>query len=248
MGLETAGKMAGILRTWWQGGERYAENVSPDGSGKPLELVFTGNAIYSALIWQQLTWDVKLHFSNWSEIFGNRNPVNLEIGIGNGEFIADKAAENPDENWVGVEVFKKIFHKAASRAAKNKVGNIRILQFDAYLILRLFPDAFLKNIYVNFPDPWPKNQHKRRRLLKTPFIALAASKLASGGCLHIATDHEDYAHEIEANLAEVSSLKSAFDRPYLPDIDGYFPTKYFKKFASTNGAYFFRYIKQRDEL
>lgn len=242
MAPETAGHTAEVLRTWWQGGERYAENISPNG--KPLELPFEGNALYGRVIWQQISWDVKLCFSDWQSIFGNSNPVNLEIGIGNGEFLANKAADNPNENWVGVEVFKKIFRKAASRAAKNIAGNIRVIQFDAYLILRLVPDSFLKNIYVNFPDPWPKNQHKRRRLLKTPFITLAASKLHKGGVLHMATDHEDYALEIEKNVSEVESLKSAFGQAYVRHIDDYFPTKYFKKFASSKGAYFFRYIKQ----
>ena len=175
------------------------------------------------------------------EIFGNNNPLNLEIGIGNGEFIAKYAAEKPDENWIGVEVFKKIFKLAAKRAAKIETNNIRIIQFDAALILRLMEDNSLSSVYVNFPDPWPKKKHKRRRLLKPEFMQLIVSKLKPGGLMQIATDHDDYAEEINENLKEVTGIKSIYDTSFVRHVDDYFPTKYYRKFVSSDGAYFFRY-------
>lgn len=230
-----------IIRSWWQGGERYAENISE--TGETLELPFRQNALYAKALWEQLSPKMLLRPLDWNAVFGNSLEINLEIGIGNGEFIAYSAENYQQENWVGVEVFKKVFDKAASKAAKNKTGNIRVIQFDADLIIRLFPDGYLKNIHVNFPDPWPKNQHKRRRLLKTPFLNLCATKLKTGGILHIATDHDDYAIEIQKNISKVSTLKSAFPEAFLRNIDDCFPTKYYKKFAVENGAYFFRYFK-----
>lgn len=231
-----------IIPSWWQGGERYVGNISENGA--ILNLPFQKNALYAKPIWAQINPDILLRPLDWSTVFLNDNEMNMEIGIGNGEFLAYAAENYPHENWVGVEVFKEVFNKAASRASKNLTGNMRIIQFDAHLILRLFPDCSLKNIHVNFPDPWPKTQHKRRRLLKTFFINLCAAKLKIGGFLHIATDHADYAAEIKANISKSSGLESAFKEAFLRKIDDCFPTKYYKKFAADNGAYFFRYIKK----
>ncbi len=130
-----------------------------------------------------------------------------------------------------MEVFKKIFKLAEKRVNKIDADNIRIIQFDAALILRLMEDEALSNIYVNFPDPWPKKKHKRRRLLKPEFMQLMVSKLKKGGLMQIATDHDDYA----------KGIKSIYETSFVRHVDNYFPTKYFRKFVSSDGAYFFRY-------
>ncbi len=225
--------------SWWQGGIRYAENI--DKNGEILKLPFEKNALYGDTVWSQLYPNIKLKPLTCMEIFGNNNPLNLEIGIGNGEFIAKYAGEKPEENWLGVEVFKKIFKLAEKRANKIETNNIRIIQFDAALILRLMEDESLSNVYVNFPDPWPKKKHKRRRLLKPEFIQLIVSKLKRGGLMQIATDHDDYAEEINENLKEVTGIESIYDTSFVRHVDDYFPTKYFRKFVSSEGAYFFRY-------
>ena len=225
--------------SWWQGGIRYAENI--DRNGEILKLPFEKNALYGDEIWSQLYPGIKLRPLTCMEIFGNNNPLNLEIGIGNGEFIAKYAGEKPDENWLGVEVFKKIFKLAEKRANKVETDNIRIIQFDAALILRLMEDESLSNVYVNFPDPWPKKKHKRRRLLKPEFMQIIVSKLKKGGLMQIATDHDDYADEINENLKEVTGIASIYETSFVRHVDDYFPTKYFRKFVSSDGAYFFRY-------
>ncbi len=227
--------------SWWQGGVRYAENIHPDGA--VLALPFEKNALYADKIWAQLTPGIKLRHIKSEEIFGNSNPVNLEIGIGNGEFIVNCAQNNKEENYIGVEVFKKIFKLAEKRANKIEHNNIRIIQFDAALILRLMEENSLKNVYVNFPDPWPKKKHKRRRLLKPEFMQLIVSRLQKGGLMQIASDHEDYACEIKENLESVTGIKSIYNTPYVRKVDDYFPTKYFRKFVNNDGAYFFRYEK-----
>lgn len=227
--------------SWWQGGIRYADNI--DENGVKLNLPFNHNALYGDEIWKQLYDGIKIRHISPNEIFGNENPLNLEIGIGNGEFIEKYALMKPDENWIGVEVFKKIFKLAEKRVNRVENNNVRIIQFDAALILRLFKDNSLKNIYVNFPDPWPKKKHKRRRLLKPEFIKLMVSKLEHGGLLQIATDHDDYAEEILENISQVEGIKSIYDTPFVRKVDDYFPTKYYRKFVSEDGAYFYRYVR-----
>lgn len=225
--------------SWWQGGIRYAENI--DSGGLLLKLPFENNALYGDTIWQQLYPNIKLRCISGAEIFGNNNPLNMEIGMGNGEFIIKYALDRPEENWIGVEVFKKIFKIAEKKVNNIKSNNIRIIQFDAALILRLMEDNSLNNVYVNFPDPWPKKKHKKRRLLKPEFIQLIVSKLKQGGLMQIATDHEDYANEINENIKKVQGIKSIYDTSYKRKVDDYFPTKYYRKFVSDDSAYFFRY-------
>ena len=227
--------------SWWQGGIRYADNIDPHGVS--LKFDFCKNALYGKSIWDQLYEGIKIKPVTTYELFGNNNPLNMEIGIGNGEFIVNYALNTPNENWLGVEVFKKIFKLAEKKANKIEHGNIRIIQFDAALILRLMQDNSLKNVFVNFPDPWPKKRHKRRRLLKPEFIDLIASKLEPLGMLQIATDHDDYALEIVENLSEVKGIKSIYDTTFVRNISDYFPTKYYRKFASEKGAYYFRFKK-----
>ncbi len=230
-----------VLMTWWQGGERYADNISENG--KELLFPFEGPALYGAPLWEQLEPDVKLKQVDFGVFFDKKRPLNFEIGMGNGEFIVKYAAGTPDENWLGVEVFRKVFAKAESRAVRSGLKNIRMIQFDAALILRLIPDGTLNSVYVNFPDPWPKSGHKRRRLLKTHFINLMASKLRPGGILQMVTDHDDYAEEICENLKGAEGIKSLFGSPYSRDTENCFHTKYYRKFAEKAGAYFFRYEK-----
>lgn len=173
-------------------------------------------------------------------IFGNDNPLNVEIGIGNGEFLQHYATKCPDENWLGFEVFKKVVIKAEKRALRVPSRNARVVHFDASFIVPLLPEQSVKGIFVNFPDPWPKTRHQRRRLLKTDFINMLVDKLVIGGVLTMATDHADYAKEIKKNLEPVSRLKSLFDTICVNELVDYYETKYYRKFAVHVGVHFFR--------
>lgn len=231
-----------IYRSYRQGGMRY-DGITIEGA-PVLQLNFDDNLYLTAApLWDQLQPGV--HFSplDFNVIFGNNNPVNVEIGIGNGEFIAHHAANAPDENWLGFEVFHKVFTKAVSRLQRAKITNTRLIQFDAELFIRLLPDNSVNHFYVNFPDPWPKAKHTKRRLLKSWFIALLRDKLVNGGTLTVATDHDDYAAEITENFAAVDKFVSTLGAPYLNDAGNYFRTKYFRKFAEEDTVYFYNYCK-----
>ena len=180
------------------------------------------------------------------DFFGGENVdnFNIEIGIGNGEFISEYAIRHPERHFVGFEVMKRIFRRAVIKG-KRAPGNLRLIHFDATFFVSLLEDETVDNFYVNFPDPWPKKKHIKRRLLKTEFIELLASKLKKGGILHIATDRGDYAEEITENLKPVSSLKSIFDTIYIEELEeGYIPTKYYRKFSEEGKVHFFKLVKE----
>ncbi len=178
-----------------------------------------------------------------ADIFGNDKPMNVEIGIGNGEFISEYAKANPEQNYLGFEVMKRIFNRAIRKANQVTHGNIRLMHFDATFIVSILKDGSVDNFYVNFPDPWPKKKHKKRRLLKTEFIELMVKKLKKGGTICMATDQIDYALEIEENLKPVKELKSVYNSVYIDRLDDYLPTKYYRKFVPELGVSFFRMKK-----
>jgi len=134
---------------------------------------------------------------DWEELFGNRNPLNLEIGFGVGNFIIEMGIREPNENFIGIDFYHKGIRKVITRIAKYEICNARIVYGDAKeKIPLLFAPEELNRIYINFPDPWPKKRHHKRRLIKPDFIKVLAEKLKCSGEIHIATDHEAYAMEI----------------------------------------------------
>lgn len=131
---------------------------------------------------------------DFPDLFGNRNPVILDIGFGNGESTWQMATANPDENFLGVEVHRPGVGHLLLNLATYSLGNVRIACTDAVEFLQAqVPDDSLAGVRLYFPDPWPKKRHHKRRLVQPAFAALAARKLAPRGTLHAATDWPDYA-------------------------------------------------------
>jgi tRNA (guanine-N7-)-methyltransferase len=144
--------------------------------------------------------------------FGRSAPVVLEIGSGMGESTAALAAARPEVDHVAVEVFEPGLAALLMRMAELGLTNLTLLRGDAVRLLReAVPEGSLDGIRVFFPDPWPKRRHRKRRLVQAGFVALAASRLRSGGFLHLATDWEDYATQMLAVVRSESLLDGAVD-------------------------------------
>lgn len=140
------------------------------------------------------------------ELFGRDVPVIAEIGFGMGETTAAIARENPGTNYLAIEVHGPGVGSLLKRLEAGSIENVRIVQHDAVEVLRdMVPEGSLAGMHVFFPDPWPKKRHHKRRLLQEPFVALAASRLAPGGVLHVATDWQEYAEHVLA-VCEACSL------------------------------------------
>ncbi len=140
-------------------------------------------------------------------IFGRVAPVVLEIGSGMGETTARIAAENPQTDYVAIEVHGPGVGSLLRRVADERLGNVRVIQHDAVEVLReMVPEGSLAAIHVFFPDPWPKKRHHKRRLVQPEFVQLAASRLARGGRLHVATDWQEYADHVLAVLSQTPGL------------------------------------------
>jgi len=139
---------------------------------------------------------------DFDRAFGRRARRVLEIGFGMGETTAAIARMRPDDDFLGIEVHSPGVGSLLRRVKEQGLTNVRVIQHDAVeLVAAMIPPASLAGIHVFFPDPWPKKRHHKRRLLTPAFVHELALRLAAGGYLHVATDWEEYAHEILATLS-----------------------------------------------
>jgi tRNA (guanine-N7-)-methyltransferase len=149
-------------------------------------------------LWPQYGIDYSPVLLNLDEVFGRAAQRVMEIGFGNGETLVRDAAERPEVDFLGVEVHEPGVGHCLIAASDLKITNLRVIRHDAVEVLRdQIEDGAFRRINLFFPDPWPKKRHHKRRLVQAPFLELAASKLAPGGILHIATDWENYAEHID---------------------------------------------------
>lgn len=130
-------------------------------------------------------------------IFPRPAPVILEIGFGNGKTLLQMAKQYPEFNFLGIEVYKTGIARLFMDMHMGSITNLRVINGDAVDILRnYFPDARAHIVQLFFPDPWPKTRHHKRRIVRTDFVNLVASKLVENGIFHIATDWADYARQV----------------------------------------------------
>ena len=129
-------------------------------------------------------------------VFGNPNPVEMEIGSGKGTFLTDQAKARPDVNFFGIEWANWFFRYASDRLRRNGCANARMVRAEAnYFLTEFVPDASLSALHVYFPDPWPKKRHHKRRLIQPPFLKTVERVLVPGGRLQVVTDHKGYFEE-----------------------------------------------------
>lgn len=126
-------------------------------------------------------------FEGFSNIFGNENPVHIEIGAGKGDFITTLAKENPNVNYLAFEKCADVIAIAATKA--EGIPNLRFANIDAELIDRVFPKGSVERIYLNFSDPWPKGRHRKKRLTHKTFLKKYQTILVPDGELHFKTDN-----------------------------------------------------------
>jgi tRNA (guanine-N7-)-methyltransferase len=148
----------------------------------------------------------------YETIFGNTNPVTVEIGFGMGSATAEIAARNPDKNYIGIEVHKPGVGKLLGEIQSRGLKNLRIIEHDAIEVLNnMITDESLDAFHVFFPDPWPKKRHHKRRLVQRPHTALFAEKLMSGGYFYMVTDWFEYAQSALEELNATTHFVNRYD-------------------------------------
>jgi len=143
------------------------------------------------------------HEVSLSDIWPRRNPLEVDIGAGKGRFLFARAMAHPETDYLGIERQYGRVYRAAKKAHRRGLTNIRIARVDAETgIAPLLPPESVRTFYIFFPDPWPKRRHQRRRLVNHTFLDLLHTKLLPGGFIHFATDHENYAEAVKLCFSE----------------------------------------------
>jgi tRNA (guanine-N7-)-methyltransferase len=171
---------------------------------------------------------------NWEAVFGNNNPLALEIGCGIGDFVTKTAADHPDINFIAIDYYNKGCDKTCRRLEKHGISNVRVLRVEAreFIAGHIPPDS-LTAVYINCPDPWPKKRHRKRRLVNSEFMDFVREYLQPGGDFYFATDFEDYGLDV----ADLMAIRSDFVNVLDPDLsrdnlDNYHRSKYMLKFMA----------------
>ena len=144
--------------------------------------------------------DGKLEFS---DVFGRKSPVQIEIGSGKGTFLLAQATQNPQIDFVGIEWARKYYRLAVDRMGRWEIKNVRMIRTDATFFLNEhISDESVDCFHIYFPDPWPKKRHNKRRFLCSANIDQMARCLKQDGGIKIATDHADYFEQIQQVFKE----------------------------------------------
>ncbi|MCM3786999.1 tRNA (guanosine(46)-N7)-methyltransferase TrmB [Domibacillus indicus] len=127
---------------------------------------------------------------HWYEIFGNNNPIHIEVGTGKGQFVTGMAKQNPDINYIGIEMYESVIVTALDRLIEADLPNLKLLNVDGAELLNYFEKGEVGRVYLNFSDPWPKSRHAKRRLTYKTFLSLYESLMPEGGEVHFKTDNQ----------------------------------------------------------
>ncbi|CZT38560.1 tRNA (guanosine(46)-N7)-methyltransferase TrmB [Streptococcus agalactiae] len=169
----------------------------------------------------------------WHEIFGNNNPIHIEVGSGKGAFITGMAEQNPDINYIGIDIQLSVLSYALDKVLDSGAKNIKLLLVDGSSLSNYFATGEVDLMYLNFSDPWPKKKHEKRRLTYKTFLDTYKDILPEQGEIHFKTDNRGL---FEYSLASFSqygmTLKQVWLDLHASDYQQNIMTEYERKFSN----------------
>ena len=184
----------------------------------------------------------------WKKLFGNENPIRIEIGMGKGRFIMDLARRNPQINYIGIEKYSSVLIRGIQKMEQDPLPNLYFIRMDAEEIVDVFGAEEVDKIYLNFSDPWPKDRHAKRRLPSKEFLARYDQFLIPDGRLEFKTDNKDLFDFALEELEPAGWKAEVVTRDLHHDeklCQGNIMTEYEEKF-SAQGNPIYKYIIYRD--
>lgn len=170
----------------------------------------------------------------WFELFGNQNPIHLELGCGQGEFICQNAENNPQLNFVGIDLYNEVLVQTLRKVNERSLENVRLIPMNIKLINEVFAEDEVEKIYINFCNPWPKRRHHIRRLTHPGFLEKYRKILINKGEVWFKTDDDGLFEDSLIYFPEsgFKELYKTFDLHSSPYAQNNIVTKYEEKFSS----------------
>ncbi|TWS94052.1 tRNA (guanosine(46)-N7)-methyltransferase TrmB [Streptococcus sp. sy018] len=169
----------------------------------------------------------------WQDVFGNEQPIHIEVGSGKGSFITGMAAKNPHINYIGIDIQRSVLSYALDKVLESDLPNIKLLLVDGSSLTNYFADGEIDLLYLNFSDPWPKTRHEKRRLTYKTFLETYEQILPEEGQIHFKTDNRGL---FEYSLASLSQYGMVLNQVWLDlhasDYEGNVMTEYERKFSN----------------
>ncbi len=172
------------------------------------------------------------HRGNWQELFGNDHPIHIEIGCGKGQFIVGMAEKNPDINYIAMDVIPDVLVLALEKAQKTNLQNVLFVIGDAARLEEYFAFDEIKQIYLNFSDPWKKKKQAKRRLTHKNFLNVYKKILKNGNWICFKTDNRDlFEFSLNSFAEENYKMRNITLDLHNSDFEGNVMTEYEEKFS-----------------
>ena len=173
----------------------------------------------------------------WKQVFGNENPIYIEIGMGKGRFLLNMAKQYPNVNFIGIERYSSVLLRALEKYDTEEfqeLTNIRFVCMDAKELSEVFAKGEVERIYLNFSDPWPKDRHAKRRLTSDRFLAVYDKILQPDGIIEFKTDNQDLFRYSLESIPEAGwqVTSHTFDLHHSDMAEGNVMTEYETKFSA----------------
>lgn len=207
---------------------------------KPPECLKEGRSLIQDRVFHLKKDDYTFSFpSSWQapELFANSSPVKMEFCSGNGSWIAHRALTEPGTNWVAVEIKLGRTKKIWSKIKNLELNNLFIVNGEGELATtRHFPSDSIDEIFINFPDPWPKRHHLRHRLVKPSFVEALAKLLKGNGTVTIVTDDAGHSEWVIRSFKMCPQFKSFLPPPYYTLEHSNYGSSYFEELWRSKGC------------
>ncbi|NLZ80261.1 MAG: tRNA (guanosine(46)-N7)-methyltransferase TrmB [Clostridiales bacterium] len=174
------------------------------------------------------------HQGNWKDLFGNCQPIHIEIGMGKGQLLIQLAKNNPDINYIGIERYSSVLVRAVDKRKDLELPNLYFIVFDAAEINGIFQENEVSRIYLNFSDPWPKDRHSKRRLTSKEYFNRYDKILIPEGEVIFKTDNDllfDFSLE-QVDVAGWKLYNYTYDLHQSDYVEGNVMTEYEEKFSA----------------
>lgn len=183
---------------------------------------------------EMMTMDPASFKGRWQERFAKPQPLQVEVGMGKGQFIIGMAKAHPEINFIGLEIESTVAAIALKTALPEQLPNLTLVRGDGAGLDTYFEDGSIDRLYLNFSDPWPKTRHEKRRLTYKTFLANYQQVVKPGGGLEFKTDNQGL---FEYSLTSLNNFGMIFDGVWLnlhesPENEGNVETEYEQRFAS----------------